>query len=417
MDEGAGQLMRDPGGLSWPPRTVVVVPAVGFAAQSVAVLDRSLRQLAAGGASDRLIVVVVNRPVHQAADSTMDTVRRVQRELVPTDGAAIVAFEAVLNRRPRVGELRQLAVDALEEVGGPLPGSTTVVVADDDVVHAPAHAIDGLAAVTSLGGALAIGPVLFDDPVTPTAWFPDLFVSDLVRALVGDALVATFAHGAATTDASVFESLVLSCHLAVRRDALAAIAGFRDLNEIAGLLHDTVTCGGPRAVVRVPAPAPVIGDPVVELAERAVRVSSRRALAAWLQGRHPTVAQWSVARFRSSKPDPVRIAPPRPTIPPRLAEWGPSARRTVVKTAAHSIATTLDYLQPTPELAASVLSVVGLEGSGLQAGDARSDVRWALKVGDPAAFLERLAWLQDLDLGGAAVRDHLGGEVPTDALA
>jgi len=377
-----------------------VVPAVGFGDQSARVLERSLRHLATGGLSrDRLVLTAVNRPAHHPPDRTMATARRVQAELASSGEASIMAFETVLNRRPRVGELRQMAVDAIEIAAGPLPPATTIVVADDDIVRTPADTMERLEAASRTGGPLTIGPVLFDDPMAPTAWFPPLLAGDLFRALVAERLVADFACAATVPDPSTFESIVLSCNLAVRRDALAAVGGFRDLNEIAGLLHDMVACAGPAAVVRVPARA--TGDALVSLAELAVRVSSRRALSAWLHGGHPTVAQWAGARFRSSRTDPVRVAPPRPAAPPRLGDLGAAERRLVVDAAARSIAVTLDHLQPPVALAASVAPLVGVAAADITPGDARSGRRWSVSVGDPNEFLARLTCLQDMELGAA----------------
>lgn len=410
------QLLLDGADLS----ALVVVPVVGFSGQSLRVIERTMALLIGEAAwrsslGRRCIVAVVNRPASESPDGTAEHVLRVRDALeavgVGGGGLQVAVCDVALRRRPRIGELRQLGVDAVERACGPLRGNAVAVVADDDLVRLPPGTFAGLERAATSGAALAIGPVLFDDPDWPMWRIPDLFVADMVRALLVDRLVRALEHpggAVAPPTQSVYESLVLSGHLAVRRDALAEIGGFRDLNEITWLMRDVLATRGRRLGGTSAADLTATangGEPLARLRRDAVRVSSRRALLAWRTGRHPTVAQWRACRFRASRVDEARVArfEPDDLVMP-LREMGPAARREFAMSAERMIETTFEHLRPSLELAAWALSQVGLCARDVRLTAAADGSRWKLRLLRTGALVERVDALQRLE------QSYLGGQ-------
>lgn len=420
----AGQLESGPG---WerrePEGTLVVIPAVGFGHQSALVLPRTLSVLASQRDPERPIHVltVVNRPQRWPADDTVELIRSAVGIEPPPPGAPIFATcEITLNRRPRIGELRQIALDAVGVAFGTISDELSVVVMDDDLVLAPPGLLAGLSSELTGGNAgLVIGPVLFDDPLVPTCLYAELYAADLVRALVTQRLLEVLAgsmlpegFGAASSRAAeavpapwTYESLVLSGNLAVRHDALTHAGGFRDLNEVTGLLQDLVNNGtlmrtseGTRH--RSSTLSGAVGDRVANLVELAVRMSSRRAIAAWTAGKHPTVAQWSGCRLRSSKVDPVRVATagqPPPPVP--LRAMSPAALRALLPSISSALAVTADYLDPPASLMIWALHQLGLTNSGVSVRPPSTPgQRWEIKIARPGGLLDILDILQRFEL-------------------
>lgn len=411
VDEAAaqldGQLFFDGSALS----TLVVVPVVGFGGQSVRVVERTMRLLlddaaSALGGGRRCIVAVVNRPEGRPPDDTVRRLEGVRADLAASgrDAVQLAVCDVGLQRRPRIGEVRQLGLDAVERVCGPLSAGGVLVVADDDLVLVPRGTLAGLEGAVGGGAALAVGPVMFDHLEVPTWRVADLFVAELVRALLVERLVSALADPAAALtlpDQSVCESLVLSGHLAVRRDALEVIGGFRDLNEITWLMRDVLTTRGHR-LARPPACAPAAtaddAEPLARLRREAVRVSSRRALLAWRAGRHPTVAQWRACRFRASRVDEARLARfAADECVVLLRESERAARDEFVASAERMIATTFEHLRPSLELARWALAQVGVEAADVRLWAPADRSEWRLRLRRPAAFVERVMALQRTD--------------------
>lgn len=388
---------------------LVVVPVVGFAGQSVGVVERTIALLVEEAADDihrgrRCIVVVVNRPSRCSPDDTLLRVRRLFRGLAPlaSDRVQLAVCDLALLRRPRMGELRQLGLDAVEQALGKLSPDAAVAVTDDDLVSIPSGALAELERITSDGAALAVGPVLFDDPKMPLWRIPALLVAEAVRAILVERLLGALevpGNGSDRPDDSVYESLVLSGNLAVRRDALDAIRGFCDLNEITRLMRDVLGAGGRLAQPAVRAPArPVrIGGPLESLRRRAVRVSSRRALLAWRTGGHPTVAQWRGCRFRASEADEARMR--QVTFDDLVAPdpLGPKSRTAFVASVEQAIATTLGYLQPDVGLAAWALRQIGIDEADASLRLTADRSRWLLRLRRPDGLIERVAAMRDAE--------------------
>lgn len=358
----AGQLAIGSGGRR-SPAMLAVLPAVGFANQSAATLAHAIGALAAHRSlpAPLDVLVVVNRPAGRPADGTLDLLCAALSGQRRADAPRFHVCELELAQRPRIGELRQLAVDAAARVWGALDDGLPVLLMDDDVVSLPPTALDRLRGALEAGADLALGPVLFDDPRIPMCLLVELYLTDLFRALVAARLAEALAQASrpAPPDPATFESLVLTGNLAVRHAALRSVGGFRDLNEVTWLLRDLVETG---AVVHA-VPAGTGADPVLGLLDGAVRMSSRRALAAWRGGRHPTVAQWRGCRLRSSRPDPVRLARPLESVPPPVSRWRRSERETMLEGLGPALAVTLDHLEPPPEVARWALGQLGAEAS------------------------------------------------------
>lgn len=393
--------------------TLVLIPTVGFGAQSHNVLPVAIRQLAAQRSSGPLtVVMLVNRPDHRASDDTEEIVRRE----MATHGHAAVRFAAAsvaVAGRPRMGSLRQLMYDAVALCAGGVRPSTAVVVADDDIVHAPPGAIEALA--RGLGSApgcdAVIGPVLFDDDQMPSVLLPDFFVSDVLRALLAARWVTLLSNpGASSLSAHrvgdqwqrYAESIVLSGNMAVRSSALVATGGFPPLNEITGVVQQLQRYSAGRAATS-PVPATPIGvagtwdldasrpDVLDSLLDSAVRLSSRRALRAFTDARVPSVAQWLVCRFHASRVDPARRVPPRLYHPAMINTLGRSELERLVESSATLLATTLGFFPPDAEPARDALRAIGLDQRRCTAEPpADTGAPWRVRIHDPSIMLDRV---------------------------
>lgn len=394
---------------SW--ESIIVMPVAGFGNQHRDVLDRSVRLLdAAGTAGRRLLVAVVNRPQHEPEDGTA----RVLAELAPElDRVDVVVCRLALERRTRMGELRQVAVDALERVIGELPARTPVLVCDDDVAAMPQAALSALEVAVRRGAGLAVGPVLFDDPRRPMCLFGDLFAADVLRALLGRRLLQQWQRPdpADGGDLAVLESLVFSGGLAVSREALGAAGGFRDLNEITWLARDVLTAPGLAQRLRLVDPVTSASDPATHLLTHAVRMSSRRALAAWREHGLPTVAQWRGSRFTASRVDPARRPAPLAGLPAPVRDLSDHARGQLVESFGAAAAATCRYLAPEPGLVQETLVELGLTS-----GDAEVRLedpgQWRVIVRRPGGFLDWLVQTQQDELArweAATLRQASGG--------
>lgn len=380
------------------PDLLVVLPVVGFGGQSAAVLPDAVALLTAAVVGAGAVLALVNRPVSQAADGTgrwlRDWARRHPR--VP-----LLVAELPLLQRPRLGELRQVAVDALELAAGPMPAHGRVVLADDDVVGMPTGTYERLGHVLDTA-ALASGPVLFDSPELPTSLLPELWLGDLFRALLVDRQFARLERAPGSVATETVESLVLSTHLAVRRDVLHLIDGFHDLNELTELVRDTLAApvldGLP--AVRRSAPLDAAGspDPLEELLVRAVRVHARRALAAYAAAGLPTVAQWRAARLRTSTVDPVRVSTPAWQGRQPLSRLGPASRREAMAGVGRHLGMVLDHVQPQVDDAVAALALLGLTAQQVDLAAPGPGGCWRLGVRDSSGLLERAVLLQQADL-------------------
>lgn len=402
----APQLPKDIG-------TLVLIPTVGFGAQSHHVLPGAIRQLAAQRSSGPLtVVVLVNRPDHRTSDDTEEIVRRE----IATHAHAGVRFAAAsvaVAGRPRMGALRQLIYDAVALCAGGVRPSAAVVVADDDIVHAPPGALDALARGlgTAPGCDAVIGPVLFDDDQTPSVLLADFFVSDVLRALLAARWVTLLSDpGASSLSAQRVadqwqrhaESIVLSGNMAVRSSALLAAGGFPPLNEITGVAQQVQRYSARRAVAS-PMPEPPIGvvgtwdfdagrpDVVNSLLDSAVRLSSRRALRAFTKARVPSVAQWLACRFHASRVDPARRVPPRLHHPAMINTLGRSELERLVESSATLLATTLGFFPPGAEPARDALRAIGLDQRRCTAElPVDAGAPWRVRIHDPSVMLDRV---------------------------
>ena len=405
------------------------MPVVGFGDQSARWLPRTLQVLAAQSDLSRkvLVVAVVNRPATRRPDDTAERIAAARSRGNGSPGApALAVCDVAFTARPRIGEARQLALDAVRATGVNID-NVAIVLMDDDLVAAPRGLVAGLADSLESRSDVVVGPVLFDDTDAPMCLFVELYVSDLTRALLADRLVGALGAsgprparlGSAggeegEEDARPFEALVLSGNLAVRMPVLTGAGGFRDLNEITWLLGDTVAAGGSVSN----GSAATFGGygrlglpPALRtLLDRAVRMSSRRALAAWMAGRHPTVAQWQACRLRSRHVDPVRIQGSLPEAPRPVRMMSLAARRALLDQLAAAIATTLGHLEPSLDLAAWALDQVGLDPSTIRLDPARAPgAPWNVRISHPGGVLDVVDALQRFELDGSRLGVHVTG--------
>lgn len=398
VETAAGQLdtRRLPGGRA--PEQLVVLPVVGFGGQSASVLPDAVALLTAAAGGSGVVLALVNRPASRSADATAGWLRDWARR---HPEAPLLIAELSLPQRPRLGELRQLAVSALERAAGPMPAHGRVVLADDDVVELPADSFDRLSRALDTAG-LATGPVLFDTPELPVCLLPELWLGDLFRALLVDRQFARLEQDPGSVATEAVESLVLSTHLAVRRDVLDAIGGLHDLNELTELVRDALTTPPPaglRAVCRsAPLDARAGRDPVEELLTRAVRVHARRALAAYASADVPTVMQWNAARLRTSSVDPVRLSTPVWEGLHPLNQLGQAARRQALSGVGRHLGLVLDHVRPTVADAVAALELLGLERHQVDLAPPGPDGSWRLGIRDSSGLVERAVALQRLSL-------------------
>lgn len=391
--------------------TLVLIPTVGFGQQSHGVLPATIRELAGQRTSTPVtIAMLVNRPENRESDGTEELIRR-QVAMHAQRPCLAVASVAVAGR-PRVGSLRQLLYDAVA-VTRRLSPSAAVVVADDDIVHAPPGALEALSGRFRAAAdcQAVIGPVLFDDEQTPSALLVDFFISDLLRALLAARWVALLGSASSFPRARsrtgeywqlYAEAIVLSGNMAVRNDALLASGGFPPLNEITGLMQRVQRY----AAGRRPAPAPMTTrtdiagtwnfdanrpDVVDSLLDSAVRVSSRRALRAFAQSHVPSVMQWLVCRFHASRVDPARKSPPRFPHCEMIDRLGHREVARLVESTESLIATTLAFFPSDVELARDALGALGLAPRRCTADPPTRDGEpWRVRITDSSVMLERV---------------------------
>ena len=401
VDEIAEQLRSQSTG---PARSVVaVMPVVGFGAQSAGVLAQSLDLLGGALGADDVLVVLVNRPGRQVPDDTAALVESWRRR---HRGAPVLVADVALALRPRIGELRQAGIEAVGRAWGGLPPTAALLFVDDDLVAVPAGTVGRLR--NGLTGApLAVGPVLFDHPDLPTCLFPDLYTGDLFRALLTDLVLDRLERDPMSVSVRTIESLVLSGNLALRADALERVGGLHDLNELTEVTRDILaassTTGSPPLARSLRLfSADTEDDPVERLLRLAVRVHSRRALAAYAASGVPTVAQWRSQRLRSSIIDPVRIEAPRLAVPRPLAQLPISERAELLTHVERHLTVVLNHLRPELSAVRLALSALGLAARDVGLQPPTTDEAWQVRLHRTTGLVDRLLDLQGLELGARA---------------
>lgn len=394
LDEVTSQLRPQLSGYSAPNGALVVaIPTVGFGDQSTTVVSRTLELVVRQQSPDAPIValVLVNRPASRPPDGTEAIVRQVIAEHAATAPSVRLAAASIsVSRKPRLGQLRQLLVDAAVTLLQLPAHASTVIVADDDLVDVPPDQFSGIAGYMARNSTvdLALGPVLFDDPRLPSALFPGFLVGDLLRAL----LAARTVEHLAQLDVAVpvdrreidvlsrqyFESIVLSSNLSVRLSALQRAGGFRDLNEITNVMRDVqdLRLSSPNVTPLSSDPGnniaatwtigPRPADALTELLRRAIRLSSRRALRAYVRDGTPSVGQWKRERFRASAVDPARVHQVGPITVTPISGLNRAGRLAMTRRMEQAVATTLDYFPRDPRVVTDALAALGLaENSGI----------------------------------------------------
>lgn len=396
------------------PGTVVIIPLVGFAEQSSDVIGPTLYELARQGGEDVCVLLLINRPGRRAADDTVADVHRHLARLA-AGGVQFAVAEIVTPRRPCIGELRQLAVEALVRACPDLPADAAVIVADDDMVSAPPDMLAALgAAVRGHGGArLAVGPVLFDDPYGRAPFLLDFFLSDALRALLAMAWLTELSKRMIPRAQLLWhlEAMVLSGYLAVRRDALAAAGGFRPLNEITNLARDVIDTGRADTALR-PLWTPPGGPALAELYAASLRLSARRALHAYHAAGVPSVNQWRTRRFLASRPDPVRTQRLPEILERPITVLTPHERRQTLASTQRMLAATLDAFPPGEEVARECLAGLGLDANSYTCRPPSAPGgRWQLILQRPDAMLDCAHDLQQQLLED--VREEVGPARPS----
>lgn len=401
VDQLAGQL---PSGPALP----VLIPTVAFGGQNRSVLPRTIVELSRQRASCPITVVLLaNRPRARAADDTVAQAAATISALRCPEVSFAVA-EVVLPTRVRVGELRQLAFDASVAVQRLDPELTGFVIADDDLVHVPPGLLEGLhAAIVGPQRADAVlGPVLFDSPQLPAPMLPEFFLADALRALLAARLVRC--QAADPSDACRAEgfrrhaeSIVLSGNLAVRGSALGRTGGFAPYNEITQLVrgvHALRGADGHTGTSRVVGSWDFdarAGNVLGELYRTALRISGRRALAAYAAAAAPTVAQWRTCRFRASRVDPVRLGEPLVLEATPVARLRPHEMRTLTDRLETALGTTLAHFPPDPAVSGECLAALGLPPAAITVTSDLDSGDVAIRIRDVSGALERLRALQE----------------------
>lgn len=385
------------------PTLSVLIPTVGFGGQNRAVLNQTLRELARQRCSVPVsVVLLVNRPDSRPAD---DTLVRARAAMAATDSSVVhfATADLVLPTRIPLGKLRQLMLDAVVQVQRLNTARTGFVIADDDLTHLPKGVLEDLyRAVTGpIKADLAIGPVLFDSAHAPAPMMPAFFASDALRALLAVRFVRRQAAIPADPDHSeqfrrYAESIALSCNLMVRGSALAEAGGFVPYNEITGLLRGVHDLPSARLVGTwnfQPDDENVLAD----LYRSAVRISSRRALAAYLSAGVPSVAQWRVCRFRSSRVDPVRVAEPNVRGSSKsISDLRTHQIRSLSEELDGVLSTTLRYFPPDADVVTDCLAALGLSPGSVSIRLGRAATETTIQIKHVSGLLERLRALQEL---------------------
>ncbi|MES2093597.1 MAG: hypothetical protein V4531_07285 [Actinomycetota bacterium] len=391
------------------PAVPVLIPTVGFGEQSALVLARTIRELGLQRSSVPLsVVLLVNRPQAREADSTTARARAAIAEARSPEVHFAIA-DVVLPERPRLGELRQLLVDAVLGVQRLDPHATACVIADDDLVHLPPGVIDALhvAIARPAGADLAIGPVLFDSPHFPAPMAPAFFSSDVLRALLSTRLVSGASSDRGDSSRPVefshyAESVALSANLAVRGSALQRAGGFTRDNEITGLVR------GVHALAGFDGSAPVAtgglagmwsfdpnhDDVMLDLYRSSLRISARRAFAAYQSAGSPSVSQWRACRFRASRVDPVRLHDPNAAAEQPVSTLRPQDVRQLITELEGVLTTTLRYFPPDAAVMEDCLTAIGLSPRSISLSVTEDASATTLRITSVAALLERLEEVQ-----------------------
>lgn len=396
VDQLAGQL---PAGPALP----VLIPTVGFGGQSERVLDQTLRELAGQQAAVPIsVVLLVNRPHARPGDGTAVRCRELAGELVSSSVHFAVA-ETILPRRPRLGELRQLLLDAVITVQGLDPSATTCIVADDDIVRLPSGLLAGLhQAVTGHDGVhAAVGPVLFDSPDVPAPMLPAFFAADALRALLAARLLRGLCVDSTNpTRRDQFdryaESIALSGNLAVRASAVQDSGGFAPLNEITNLVRGVHRTAG--AVVGTWDFDPSSENVLIDLHRNALHSNARRALAAYLSMGVPSIGQWRAFRFRASRIDPVRTAPPITAKPTRISALQGRDVKEVVAEIDAMLTATLGYFPLDFDVIEECLAALGLT---MRSVSVTPSMPPKVRTREVSSLLDRLRMVQEQVMTGS----------------
>lgn len=385
------------------PALLVLIPTVGFGGQSERVLEQTLRELAVQRAAVPIsVVLLVNRPQARAGDGT--AVRA--RELAAVLGSSSVHFavaELVLPGRPRLGELRQMLLDAVTTVQRLDPSATTCVVADDDIVRLPSGLLAGLhRAVTGQDGVdAAVGPVLFDSPDVPAPMIPDFFAADALRALLAARLLRRlFVDSTNPARRGQFdryaESIALSGNLAVRASAVHDSGGFAPLNEITNLVRGVHRTAA--AVAGTWDFDPSRENVLIDLHRNALHSNARRALAAYQSRGVPSIGQWRAFRFHASRIDPVRTASPITAEPTRISALRRRDVEEVVAKIDAMLTATLSYFPIDLEVIEECLAALGLTMRSVSAG---ASMPLQVRTREVSSLLDRLRMVQEQVVTGS----------------
>lgn len=383
------------------PALPVLIPTVGFGGQSVRVLSHTMRELSRQRASVPIsVVLLVNRPQTRPADDTATRARRLGAAL-GCDAVRFAVAEVALAQRTRLGVLRQLMLDAVLDAQQCDPEATGCVVADDDIVRLPAGTLAGLLRVVTGQARLALGPVLFDSPQsTPAAMLPAFFAADAFRALLAARSLrrlrqpGTSSRAAHAEFGDHAEAIALSCNLAVRAATVREAGGFAPLNEITNLVRDVHGLGGTDAITATWDFDPACENVLIDLWRRAVHISARRALPAYLAHGVPTVGQWRACRFRASRVDPVRVAPPDSIELVRLSTLRGRDKEALLAEISAALTTTLRYFPHDPEMIEDCLAALGLTLESLRVENRSAAL--SVRIRRAPGLLDRLMAVQDL---------------------
>lgn len=383
------------------PALPVLIPAVGFGGQSDRVLGHTMRELSRQRASVPIsVVLLVNRPQVRPADDTATRARRLG-EALGDDAVRFAVADVALAQRPRLGALRQLMLDAVLDAQRCDPAITGCVVADDDIVRLPAGTLARLLQAVTGDARLALGPVLFDSPGSvPAAMLPAFFAADTFRALFAARCLRRLRQpgNSSRTAHAEFgehaEAIALSCNLAVRAATVREAGGFAPLNEITNLVRDVHGLAGAEAITSTWDFDPSSEHVLIDLWRWAVHISSRRALPAYLAHGVPTVGQWRACRFRASRVDPVRLAPPDSIEPVHLSTLRGRDREALLAEISAALTTTLRYFPHDPEVIEDCLTALGLTLDSLWVEDGSAGL--SVRIRHSSGLLDRLMAVQEM---------------------
>ncbi len=236
---------------------------------------------------------------------------------------------------------------------------------------------------------------------------PAFFSSDVLRALLSTRLVSGVSSDRGDSNrAAEFshyaESVALSANLAVRGSALQWAGGFTRDNEITGLVRGVHAISG----LDEKAPDPTGGlaamwsfdpshdDVMLDLFRSSLRISARRAFAAYQSAGSPSVSQWRACRFRASRVDPVRLQDPIAAAEQPVSALRPEDVRQLITELEGVLTTTLRHFPPDAAMMQDCLTAIGLSPRSTSlsiTGDASATT---LRISSVTALLERLEEVQ-----------------------